>query len=148
MKTYSIKTSILVFLLVVLSNNVFCQNNSDEDDRMKIRLGFTSVNDLHRQLLVTVDTNTTQGIDFGYDAENFENHIDDMYWMIEDRKFLIQGIDVIDEATVLPLGLHTETNGNNIISIEGLSNVPVPPINDQLPELPSSGISPFNNRVS
>jgi len=91
---------------------------------MKIRLGFTSVNNIHRQILVTADTNATSGIDFGYDAENFENHIDDMYWMIDDRKFLIQGIDVIDETTSLQLGLHTNTSGDNIISIDELINVP------------------------
>ena len=124
MRTYSFKTFLLVFLLVVLSNNVFCQGNSDVDNRMKIRLGFTSVNNIHRQILVTADTNATSGIDFGYDAENFENHIDDMYWMIDDRKFLIQGIDVIDETTSLQLGLHTNTSGDNIISIDELINVP------------------------
>jgi len=103
---------------------VFCQGNSDVDNRMKIRLGFTSVNNIHRQILVTADTNATSGIDFGYDAENFENHIDDMYWMIDDRKFLIQGIDFIDETTSLQLGLHTNTSGDNIISIDELINVP------------------------
>lgn len=91
---------------------------------MKIRLGFTSVNNLHRQILVTVDSNATSGIDFGYDAENFENHVDDMYWMIDDRKFIIQGTNHIDETTILPIGLHTGANGNNTISIEELINVP------------------------
>lgn len=124
MKTFSLKASLLTLLLVVFSNNVLCQNNSDGDDRMKIRLGFTSSNNIHRQILVTEDSNTTEGVDFGYDAENFENHTEDMYWMIENRKFLIQGTNAINETTILPLGLHTDTNGNNIISIEDLINVP------------------------
>jgi len=124
MKAFSLKTSLLVFLLVVLSSNVFCQGDTDGDDRMKILLGFTSVNDLHRQILVTVDSNSTQGVDFGYDAEYFENHRDDMYWMIDDRKFLIQGTDIIDETTTLRLGLHTDTSGYNTISIQNLINVP------------------------
>ncbi|QRM89974.1 T9SS type A sorting domain-containing protein [Lacinutrix sp. WUR7] len=124
MKTYSNKVSLLLFLFLLLSNAVFCQNNSDEDDRMKIRLGFTSPNNLHRQILVTVDSNSTPGVDFGYDAENFETNADDMYWMIENRQFLIQGTNVIDATTTLPLGLHTSTNGNIIMSIEELKNVP------------------------
>jgi hypothetical protein len=124
MKTYSNKISLLLFLLLVVSNDAFCQNNSDGDDRMKIRLGFTSPNNLHRQILVTVDSNTTPGVDFGYDAENFETNADDMYWMIENRPFLIQGINVIDATTTLPLGVHTSTNGNIIMSIEELKNVP------------------------
>ena len=124
MKTFSFKPFLLTLLLVILSNNAFCQTNSNGDDRMKIRLGFTSSNNIHRQILVTVDSNATSGIDFGYDAENFENHLDDMYWMIEDRKFLIQGTDSIDETTTLSLGLHIGTNGSSIISIEELINVP------------------------
>ncbi|QRM89973.1 T9SS type A sorting domain-containing protein [Lacinutrix sp. WUR7] len=123
METYSTKTSLLAFLLLCLSFNAISQNNSDGDDRMKIRLGFTSEN-MHRQILVTVDSNTTSGIDLGYDSGNYQDLADDMYWMIEDRKFLIQGTNTIDENTTLPLGIHTSTSGNNTISIEGLSNVP------------------------
>ncbi len=124
MNTSSFKESILAFLFLFISNSVTCQNNSDGDDRMKIRLGFTSANNIHRQILVTVDSNTTTGIDFGYDSENYENHVDDMYWMIENRKFVIQGINEIDATTTLPLGLHTGTTGNHTISIAGLANVP------------------------
>ena len=123
METYSTKTSLLAFLLLCLSFNAISQNNSDGDDRMKIRLGFTSES-THRQILVTVDSNTTPGIDLGYDSGNYQNLADDMYWMIEDRKFLIQGTNIIDENTTLPLGIHTSTDGNNTISIEGLTNVP------------------------
>lgn len=91
---------------------------------MKIRLGFSSPNQIHRQILVTEDSNATAGIDFGYDAESFENHPDDMYWIIENRTFLIQGIDIINQNSVLPLGLHTATDGVSTISIDQLINVP------------------------
>lgn len=91
---------------------------------MKIRLGFSSANQIHRQILVTEDSNATAGIDFGYDAESFENHPDDMYWMIGTRTFLIQGIDIINQDSVLPLGLHTATDGVSTISIDELINVP------------------------
>ncbi|WP_452228435.1 MULTISPECIES: T9SS type A sorting domain-containing protein [unclassified Lacinutrix] len=123
MKNFTIKTSLLAFSLLFLSNTLFSQNNSDEDNRMKIRLGYTTEN-IYRQILVTVDDNTTAGIDLGYDSGNYQHLADDMYWMIEDRQFLIQGINVIDATTTLPLGLHTATGGNNTISIEGLENVP------------------------
>ncbi|MDO6596979.1 T9SS type A sorting domain-containing protein [Oceanihabitans sp. 2_MG-2023] len=124
MKTFSIKATIFAFSFLLLANTLYAQNNSDRDNRMKIRLGFTSSSNLHRQILVTVDSNATAGIDYGYDAENFENHIDDMYWMIDDRKFLIQGINSIDASTTLALGLHTGINGTNVISIESMINVP------------------------
>ncbi len=123
MKNFTIKASLLALSLLFVSNTLFSQNNSDEDNRMKIRLGYTTEN-IHRQILVTVDDNTTAGIDLGYDSGNYQDLADDMYWMIENRKFLIQGINEIDATTTLPLGLHTSADGNNTISIEGLTNVP------------------------
>ncbi len=99
-------------------------NFTEQDNRMKIRLGFNSVNTLHRQILVTVDPNATSGIDFGYDGENTEANQDDMYWMITDNKFVIQGIDIIEASTILPLGLHTDSNGINTFTIDALENVP------------------------
>ncbi|WP_299386065.1 T9SS type A sorting domain-containing protein [uncultured Lacinutrix sp.] len=118
----SLKSPLLSILFLTAFFNAFAQTNGDE--RMKIRLGFSSANQIHRQILVTEDSNATAGIDFGYDAESFENHPDDMYWMIGTRTFLIQGIDIINQDSVLPLGLHTATDGVSTISIDELINVP------------------------
>lgn len=121
MTNFSLKSAFLSVALFAICSTLFAQAN---DSRMKIRLGFTSVNNIHRQILVTVDENSTTGIDFGYDAETFENHQDDMYWMIDDRKFLIQGLDILDQDSALPLGLHTGVDGISTILIDGLENIP------------------------
>ena len=47
-----------------------------------------------------------------------------MYWMIEGNKYIIQGTDVIDVNTVLPIGIHTDDSGNNTFTIDALENVP------------------------
>ncbi len=94
------------------------------DDRMKIRFAVNTVNQLHRQMLVTVDPNTTAGIDWGYEAPLNEAQIDDMFWVVEDGRFNIQGIDVIDNNTILPVGIFTGNDGNNSFTIDGLENVP------------------------
>ena len=106
------------------SNENSTSNFTEPDDRMKIRLGFNSVSNLHRQILVTVDPNATSGVDFGYDAENIDSQVDDMYWMINNEKYLIQGTDTIEAQTILPLGLHAATNGINTFTIDALENVP------------------------
>jgi hypothetical protein len=95
-----------------------------EDLRMKFRIGFNSVNTIHRQLLLTVDHNATEGIDWGYDAKYIDDQMDDMYWMINNEKFNIQGRDTIVDASVVPLGLHLRNGGQNKISIDHLENVP------------------------
>jgi len=96
----------------------------DSDNRLKIRLGINTVNGIHRQLLVTQDPNATAGQDWGYDGEITESQMDDMYWMIQGNKFTIQGTDVIDVNTVLPIGIHTNNDGNNLFTIDALENVP------------------------
>ncbi|MFQ3240123.1 MAG: putative surface-exposed virulence protein [Olleya marilimosa] len=99
-------------------------NSYNADTRLKIRLGFNSVNTVHRQLLVTQDSNATSTYDWGYDGEAKTEQMDDMYWMISDNKYTIQGTDVIDHSTILPLGLHVDNDGINTITIDALENVP------------------------
>ncbi|WP_255573046.1 choice-of-anchor D domain-containing protein [Hanstruepera marina] len=94
------------------------------DNRMKIRLGFNSVNTIHRQLLVTVDERASENVDWGFDAEINEDQMDDMYWMINANKYVVQGIDDISDNTILPIGIHTHDDGVNKITIDILENVP------------------------
>lgn len=97
--------------------------NKNVDERSKIRIGFNSINTLHRQLLVTIDKNTTTAFDWGYDAPHNDEQIDDMYWMIDNDKYSIQGINEINEHTILPLGVHTKNDGINSITIDKLENI-------------------------
>lgn len=94
----------------------------ENDSRLKIRIGFNSVNTIRRQLLTTVDQNATMGIDWGYDGAHNEDQIDDMFWMIDDEKFVIQGINEIDRETTLPLGLFTSDDGENKIMLDKIEN--------------------------
>jgi hypothetical protein len=106
------------------AKSLVSKTETDVDNRAKLRIGFNSINQLHRQLLVTEDANATGDYDSGYDAKSIDSQIDDMYWLINDEKFNIQGIDIIDESTIIPLGIHTGTAGINTISIDELENFP------------------------
>jgi hypothetical protein len=101
--------------------------NSDpenSDTRMKFRFGFNSVNTIHRQLLLTIDDDTTTGYDWAYDGKLNEDQIDDMYWMIDGEKYNIQARNPIDINSVVPLGIHVDNAGQNKIMIDHLENVP------------------------
>lgn len=97
---------------------------AESDTRPKLRIGFNSVNQIHRQLLVTADEHATSDYDEGFDAQDIDQLYDDMYWLINNEKFSIQGIDTMDETTKIPLGIHTKTNGTNTISLDKLENFP------------------------
>lgn len=97
-------------------------NTESIDDRMKIRLGFNSVNTLHRQLLLTMDEHASIEYDWGYDGKVYDYQMDDLFWMIEDGKFTIQGTSPITINSVFPLGIKTNTDGLNTITIDALEN--------------------------
>ncbi|MBT8265467.1 MAG: T9SS type A sorting domain-containing protein [Bacteroidia bacterium] len=92
--------------------------------RPQIRIGFNSVNTIRRQLLLTVDENASDSIDWGYDGRLYEIQIDDLVWLIEDEKFTIQGVGFLDEQTILPLGLNTASEGINSIALDAKLNTP------------------------
>lgn len=98
--------------------------NTSNDTRMKLRIGFNSINTIHRQLLITVDENATTGYDWGYDSKYIDTQVDDMYWLIDNEKFIIQGVNEINEQTIIPLGIHTKKAGLNTIIIDKLENTP------------------------
>ena len=105
-------------------NRVNHRDAQNLDERMKLRIGFNSINTIHRQLLVTVDDRASENVDWGFDGKINETQIDDMYWMIADEQFTVQGINIINEETILPLGIHTDDDGLNNITIDILENVP------------------------
>ena len=114
------------------ANSVFLKNSNQSsnnptleiDNRLKIRLSFTTADFFNRQLLVTRDPNATELVDFGYDAENTEVFNTDVYWIIDTKKFTIQGTNVIEASTILPLGIKTAVSGINTFQIDALENAP------------------------
>jgi hypothetical protein len=113
-----------VFLRSATATATQSSNAVSSDPRMKFRIGFYSVNTIQRQLLLTVDDNATTGIDWGYDGKHNESQVDDMYWMIDNEKFTIQGSNEANTNNIYPLGIKTSTDGLNTISINALENVP------------------------
>ncbi len=111
----------------VRSTNPSAQNNFDSEDtdtRMKFRIGFNSINTIHRQLLLTIDENTTPNVDWAYDAKMNEEQMDDMFWVIDNGEYIIQASNEAEGSTVYPIGIKTENDGINTITIDALENVP------------------------
>jgi hypothetical protein len=94
------------------------------DIKPKIRLGFDSSIGTHRQLLVGSDPNATNSFDLGFDAPMFDTNENDMYWLISDRQFVIQGVPDFNENQIIPLGIVTAIAGEVTIKIDELENIP------------------------
>ncbi|TBX70432.1 choice-of-anchor D domain-containing protein [Flavobacterium silvisoli] len=96
-----------------------------EDDFMKLRLGFTSSDNMHRQILIGfMNEKATSGIDVGYDAVSLENLSNDMYFINGTAKLNIQGEGYFNHANIYPLGVKNATAGNVTFAIDGKENFP------------------------
>ena len=98
-------------------------NKAEADTRPKFRIGFDAPKIDHRQLLLTIDESGTDGYDWGYDAEIFEIFEDDMYWMIEDKKYVIQVTNVVEVNKEIPIGVITTVGGLINIKVDELENM-------------------------
>ncbi len=94
-----------------------------KDSRYKIRLGFNSPKGYHRQILATADGNTSNSFDLGYDAPLIENNVEDMYWMIDDTQYVIQGVPNFNIDQVLPIGMRISQEGDFSIEVEEKENL-------------------------
>jgi hypothetical protein len=106
------------------STSIDSNETEGNDERMKFRIGFKSINTIHRQLLLTIDENASLDADWAYDGKMNESQMDDMFWIINDEHYIIQGSNVAETNTVYPLGIKTNTDGLNTITIDDLENVP------------------------
>lgn len=103
--------------------NISTENSTDT--RPKIRLRFTSVGIINREILLTVDDRCTDGYDWGFDGYLNDVQVDDMSWLIDDELFVIQGIgDINTEETSLPLSIQKSDVGDVVIAIQALENFP------------------------
>ena len=99
-------------------------NKMQKDTRYKIRLQFNSPKGYIREILVTADRNATNGVDLGYDALLLDNSEEDMYWMINNNEFVIQGVPDFYLDQVLPIGLKIADESEFSIKISKLENLP------------------------
>lgn len=114
------KTTLILFVLLATGLFSFSQQS---DIRPKFRIGFDAPKIDHRQLLLTVDYRASYGIDWGFDALMYQVLDDDMYWMLDNKKYVIQAVDSLIFEKQIALGVQTLTGGAITIKIDQLENV-------------------------
>ncbi|WP_372745509.1 hypothetical protein [Lutibacter sp.] len=91
------------------------------DTRPKYRIGFNAPKIDHRQILLTIDEKTTDGFDWGYDGEIYQIFSDDMYWLINSKKYVIQATNLVFVGKQVSLGIIT-AGGDITIKIDEIVN--------------------------
>ena len=122
-RVFKKETDESIFLKASNSKAKSSTKNTRKDNRQKIRLMFDSPDGYHRQLLVGVDENASNGFDVGYDALIAEDNKEDMYWLFNNAKLLIQAVNNFNPDQTLPLGVKTNKAGFATIKIDDLENI-------------------------
>ena len=104
------------------SNSVFIRPANLTD----IRIGLTTPQNYHRELLLGVRPNTTTGVDAGWDGPNFDSDFPgaEMSWLIGDQKYVIQAVPEITTDTALPLKVEITSDDTVIFTLDEVANLP------------------------
>lgn len=111
-----------------LSTSTFFAHTSENsvafNQPQLVRIDFTMPNGYVRHLLLgfTPDNAASDGVDYGYDALNMDNFPDDLNWMINNQRYVIQGVGAFDDSKQYPLGMFISNSGNIAISLDTLEN--------------------------
>lgn len=90
----------------------------------KLRLGFVSANNYHRELLLGfMNQYATSGFDNGYDALSTETLANDMYFMQGTTKLNIVGDGYFNANNSYPLGIKNTTAGNVKFNLDAKENL-------------------------
>ena len=114
----------IIFTSLNASSIIEHTNLSEFSTMQRVRIDFESPDGFVRPLLLafTTDDSATDGVDYGYDGANFDQFPDDLFWMIEDNTYVIQGVGSFEETKQYPLGLFLTNSGNIKISLNSLEN--------------------------
>ncbi|MFK5959675.1 MAG: choice-of-anchor D domain-containing protein [Lutibacter sp.] len=96
---------------------------TNTDSRSKIRLIFDSPTGYHRQLLIGTDQNASNKFDMGYDAPIADIGNEDMFWVVDEAKFVIQAVTNFNKDQEFPIGIKIESEGKISIKIDTLENI-------------------------
>ena len=91
-----------------------------------IRIGLNTPQNYHRQLLLGVRDNTTDGIDVAWDGPNFDTDYPgaEMSWLIDGRKFVIQAVPSISTDSRLPLKVEASADDTVEFTLDAVENLP------------------------
>ena len=93
------------------------------DSYKKVRLGFNSYNDFHRQVLLGfMNEKASATIDAGYDGLNIDDFPNDMYFLNGDSQLVIQGEGYFDTNASYALAVKTDAEGTASFNLDQSEN--------------------------
>jgi len=102
--------------------DAFSSIEENNENRLKIRLQLYTSTNFKREILLTVDSRSTDAIDLGFDAVLSNDHPNDMYWMLDDEKLVIQAFNELKQDRVVPIGIKSMGDCSIEIRVDTIEN--------------------------
>lgn len=101
---------------------------SQSNQIKRVRIDFVGPKDYTRHLLLAFTPNdeASDGVDYGYDALVFDNFPDDLNWVIDNGRYIIQGVGTFNTTKYYPLGMYLSNSGEIEIALIALENFDSP----------------------
>lgn len=116
--------SLIILLLFFFGGSNLYGFNIEDHAIQRVRVSFVSPEGNVRPLLLgfTPDDSATDGVDYGYDAKNNTNYPNDLNWIINGERYLIQGVGRFEDYKFYEFGLWLEEVGDFYIVLTDLEN--------------------------
>lgn len=104
---------------------IFCFSFSFSQSLIQtVRIDFQNPEGYTRYLALGFisDNSATDGVDYGYDALNINDLQNDLNWMIDGNRYIIQGVGAFNTNKYYPLGMFLSNAGEVEISLNALEN--------------------------
>lgn len=123
MKKVALITLLLITSFTLANTNIATLNNSNSGIQI-IRLDYNAPNGASRELVLafTSDNAATDGVDYGYDAAVYAPFSNDLNWLIDSNRYVIQGVGEFQNTSQYLFGLYSEVSGEASITLSSLEN--------------------------
>ncbi|PIB31523.1 hypothetical protein BFP78_06460 [Gaetbulibacter sp. 5U11] len=123
MKKATLITLLLITSFTLANTNLATLNNSNSGIQI-IRLDYNAPNGASRELVLafTSDNAATDGVDYGYDAAVYAPFSNDLNWLIDSNRYVIQGVGEFQNTSQYLFGLYSEVSGEASITLSSLEN--------------------------
>ena len=123
MKKVTLITLLLITSFTLANTNLTTLNNSNNGLQI-IRLDYNAPNGASRELVLafTSDNAATDGVDYGYDAAVYAPFSNDLNWLIDSNRYVIQGVGEFQNTSQYLFGLYSEVSGEASITLSSLEN--------------------------
>lgn len=110
-------------LFLKSKNKKSTNTNVNVDKTPRIKLLYSSPLGYHRQIVLGSNANASINFDIGYDAFMADVNEEDMYWVFNNNKFVIQGVDHFNSSQEFALGVVVKQAGVAHIKVDALENM-------------------------